>query len=225
MNLLSILMNAMGSQSSVNSLSQQTGVSSGKLKKLLPLLIPILLKYLTNNASNNSGALSLLSALTQHKSRSTFAEQIDEVDQEDGAAIIRHILGDDQEKVVKELARETDMKNEEVEKSLFSIAPVLLSALSSATENAQSSQSAGGPDFLSLLTQFGGTQEPEPEPEPVQQSGGLFNSLFGGLFSNLFGGVQQQAQEEELHQLDTTEEDTSGFDGTSLLSTLLSLMQ
>ncbi|MBQ6679406.1 MAG: DUF937 domain-containing protein [Lachnospiraceae bacterium] len=255
MNLLSMLLGSMGSQSSVNSLSQQTGVGAGKLKKLLPLLIPILLRYLTKNASNKEGAQSLLGALTQHTSKETVAAQIDEVDQKDGELIIKHILGDDTEKVVNELAKESDMENEEVEKSLFSIAPSLLSILSSTTENAASAQNNNGPDFGSLLSLFGGAQEEEvqqveeapaapnlgllsslfgggaqqqaqPEPQPQQQSGGGIFSLFTNLFG---GGMQQQAQQQEpeLLQLDgaAAEEEAANFDGSNLLGTLLQMMQ
>lgn len=254
MNLLSMLLGSMGSQSSVNSLSQQTGVGAGKLKKLLPLLIPILLRYLTKNASNKEGAQSLLGALTQHTSKETVAAQIDEVDQKDGELIIKHILGDDTEKVVNELAKESDMENEEVEKSLFSIAPSLLSILSSTTENAASAQNNNGPDFGSLLSLFGGAQEEvqqveeapaapnlgllsslfgggaqqqaQPEPQPQQQSGGGIFSLFTNLFG---GGMQQQAQQQEpeLLQLDgaAAEEEAANFDGSNLLGTLLQMMQ
>ena len=233
MNLLNMLMSSMNSQSSVNSLSQQTGVSSSALKKLLPILIPILLKYLTSNASSTSGAQSLLGALTQHTSKKSLAEQIDEVDQKDGAAIIKHILGDDKERVVVEASKKSGVKEADVEKSLSSIAPALLSSLSAATDSAsqQTTQASGSPlDFSSLLGIFGGTEEEEPapaadtgilslfgnnDPKPQQtkpQSSGGFFSLFTNLFG---GGVQQQQQQE----------DTSSFDGSSLLSTLLGMMK
>ena len=233
MNLLNMLLSSMSSQSSVNSLSQQTGVSSSALKKLLPILIPILLKYLTSNASSTSGAQSLLGALTQHTSKKSLAEQIDEVDQKDGAAIINHILGDDKERVVMEASKKSGVKEADVEKSLSSIAPALLSSLSAATDSAsqQTTQASGSPlDFTSLLGIFGGAGEAEPAPaadtgilslfdnnnaKPQQtkpQSSGGFFSLFAKLFG---GGTQQQQQQQ----------DTSSFDGSSLLSALLGMMK
>ena len=47
MNLLSLLLGSMMTQSSVNNLSGKTGTSQSAIMRLLPLAIPILIKYLT----------------------------------------------------------------------------------------------------------------------------------------------------------------------------------
>ena len=69
MNLLSLLAGTMLSQSSVNSVSGKTGLSSKQIQKLVMLALPILIKYMTKNASSGDGALSLLGALSQHKNK------------------------------------------------------------------------------------------------------------------------------------------------------------
>ena len=66
MNLLNVLLKVFLADAALKALSGKTGLSSSSLKKLLPLAIPLLLRYMTNNASSQSGALSLLGALTQH---------------------------------------------------------------------------------------------------------------------------------------------------------------
>ena len=71
MNLLSLLASTMLSQSSVNSVSGKTGLSSKQIQRLVMLALPILIKYMTKNASSGDGALSLLGALSQHKNNNS----------------------------------------------------------------------------------------------------------------------------------------------------------
>ncbi len=157
MNLLSLLLGSMLTQSSVNTLEQKTDVSSALIRKLLPLAIPILIKAMTNNASNQSGALSLLGALSQHKSTNTMDNQIKTADADDGNKILGHILGSDYSNVVGNLAGQTGMSDKEVSSVLSNIAPALLSGVSAANTTQASQQSqAGGLDFGGLMSMFGG---------------------------------------------------------------------
>ena len=64
------------------------------------------------------------------------ADQISGADEEDGAKIIRHILGDQSETVVNSLAKDTDLDGADVSKALSNIAPALMSGLSAATTSA-----------------------------------------------------------------------------------------
>ncbi len=194
MNLLQLLLGSMMSSNSVNSVSNKTGINSKLVQKLIVAAVPLLIKYMTKNASSASGAQSLLGALMQHKGTRSMSEQIDEADEADGEKIIHHILGNDEETVVRTLADETGLKNEEVTRGLASLAPALLSGLSAAT-NASAQNS--GADLSSLLGMFGGSQQsvssassglqsllgsflgaPAQQPQQTQQSSGL-GSLFG----------------------------------------------
>lgn len=198
MNLLQLLLGSLTSESSVNSLVKKTGISSKLISKLIVMAVPLLIRYMTKNASSQSGAQSLLSALTQHTNKRSMAEQIDEVDEEDGNKIIGHILGDDKEKVVNTLAGETGLGAEDVNKGLGALAPALLTGLSAATTSA--SQSNGSLDLGDLMSMFGGSQS------QATNSLGLLGSLLGGgaqqtqsnavgLLGSLFGGAPQQQQQ------------------------------
>ncbi len=235
MNLLTLLLSTMLTGSSVNSFSKKTGLSSVLVRKLIVAALPVLIKYLTKNAASQNGALSLLSALTQHTSKRTIAEQVDEADEDDGAKIIRHILGDDENKVVMDLSEETGLKQEEVTRGLANIAPALLSGLSAAMssqqakpaqqaqapadltslfntfagQSVQQAQQSPGSDLLSAL--LGGGQPAQAQPQP-QQGGNLLGSLMGSL---LGGGQQAQPQPQQ----------TAAIDGTQLLSLLSAMMK
>ena len=202
MNLLQLLLQTMLSGNSVNSVSQKTGLSSKLVKKLITLAIPVLIKYMTSNVSSQSGALSLLSALTKHNNTRSMSEQIDEADEEDGGKIIGHILGDDKEKVVKELAAETGIENKTVDRSLGLIAPAILAALAAATTSAlkpkpqaqAQAQATAAPavnavDLTSLLSTFAGNQQ--------QQNDGFgLDDVLG-----LLAGAQTQQQTQQQPSL------------------------
>ena len=149
MNLLGMLLKLMMSQSSVGSVSGKTGLSEKQIKQLMMIAIPLLLKYLTNNASQGSGASSLLSALAQHTNKNSMDIQLKDADEEDGSRIIGHILGGDQEKVTKDLSAQTGIDPKMIAKVLAILAPALLSGLSAATTTtaAKPQQAQAAPTF------------------------------------------------------------------------------
>ena len=234
MNLLQLLLGSMTSSNSVNSVAKKTGANSGLVSKLMLLAIPMLIKYLTKNASTKAGQQSLLGALTQHKDTDTLANQIGKADEDDGAKIINHILGKDKDSVVAQLVGETGMSTSQVNQTLSAIAPSLLSGLSAATTQAQTSNSN---DLSGLLNMFGGSQSTSNDAL------GALTSLLGasnskpaananplGALTSLLGGSSKPAANANpmnamLGSLlgGSNKQDTSAFDGSQLLSLLTQL--
>lgn len=228
MNLLDMLLGSLTSSSSLNALSQNTGTNQEQTSNLVNAAIPTLLGALTNNASSQEGAQSLLNALGQHTETTTMAQQLANADTNDGNAIIQHILGNNAGNVIQSLAGQTGTNENQVSSLLSNIAPALMSGLSAATTTAQNSNSDDGPDFTDLLTTFGGADQKEE-----QASGGLLSGLFGGgnsgsnnnggglfgglgnIFANLFGTNTDEKEKE----------DEGAFNGTNLLTSLLSLLK
>ena len=198
MNLLSLLAGTMLSQSSVNSVSGKTGLSSKQIQKLVMLALPILIKYMTQNASSGDGALSLLGALSQHKNNNSMDLQLKDADEEDGAKIIHHILGRKENAVTQDLSAQTGLGTDQVQQVLSILAPGLMSGVSNAAEaNAAQMAAAQKPanPLASLLTG-------------------------GGIFGSLLGGGREEAAPASANPLD---KDGDGrIDGTELLSLLLS---
>ena len=221
MNLLSLLLNSLLTDSSVSALAKKTGLSAASLKKLIPLAVPLLLKFLTSNASSESGALSLLGALSQHTNQKTLSDQIDEADTEDGSKIIGHIFGSQSDAVTDRLARQSGMSERDVSSALAGIAPALMSGLSAANNTVSAAPKvdlSDGFDLSDLLGMFAGAQ-PVQQPVQSQPSGGsLLSGLLGGssggfgdLFGSLLGSSAQQSSQE------------NDFNGTQLLSLLSSM--
>ncbi len=198
MNLLNALLKALLGDSSLSALMEKTGLSAAKLKKLIPLALPLLLKYLTGNASTAGGAQSLLSALGQHSGSKSLPTQIKEADQTDGGKILGHILGNDKNSAVQDLAKKTGLSGAEVNTALGSLAPALLNILGSAADKAKGKVDlSDGLDFSDLVGLLGG---------------GKVSSSPLSTLGNLFGGKNRKAAKD------------SATNGSDLLSSLMSFM-
>ena len=207
MNLLSLLASTMLSQSSVNSVSGKTGLSSKQIQRLVMLALPILIKYMTKNASSGDGALSLLGALSQHKNNNSMDLQLKDADEADGAKIIHHILGKKENAVTQDLSAQTGLGTDQIHQVLSILAPGLMSGVSNAAE-ANAAQAAQAAQAAS-----------------AHQPANPFASLLtgGGIFGSILGGGKEEASSAAVNPMD---KDGDGrIDGTELLSLLLSASQ
>ena len=229
MNLLQLLLGAMTSNDSVSSVSKKTGLSSKLTSKLLMMAIPMLISYLTKNASKKEGAQSLLGALTQHTSKDPVSNQIANADLTDGAKIIAHILGKDQNAVISNLAKESGATANEVTSVLNSIAPALLNSLGTATTATAKKPSnkvdlSDGIDLSDIAGLLGGGSITNSQGNAAA---GLLGSLLGGSGSGKTGSSADLTSLLGTLLGGTTNTNTSAkaADGTELLSLLGSLMK
>ena len=195
MNLLSILLKALLGKSTLTALAKKTGLNASQLKKLIPLALPLLLKYLTGNASNQSGALSLLGALGQHTSKKSLPEQIEEADIDDGGKILHHIFGSQSDNVMNQLSAQSGISEGEVNRALSGLAPSVLSGLSAAAGASPSASGkvdlSDGLDLGELMILLGGQGQASSGSGSGLLSGllgGGSSSPMGGLLGSLFGG-------------------------------------
>lgn len=212
MNLMNMLTSALTGGSVLQALSAKTGLSEKQLKMIIMIAIPLLLKKMTNNASSQNGANSLLGALLQHRSTAGIDEQLQEADVEDGKKIVGHILGDEQEDLVRTVAEQAGADPRDVNIVLGNISPTIMNGLSAATEAASGQQSAGvdlsdGFDLSDVMGLVGG----------IGGQGGQAaaqEAPAGGL-SNLFGSLLGAAKPEE----------DQSVNGNQLINSLLSMMK
>ena len=221
MDLLSLLLGTMTSDSTLDALSTKSGASSAMTRKLLILAIPLLLKALTNNAQSPSGASSLLGALSQHTNTDTLQHQIELADPSDGQAIIGHILGGNTQNAVNQLSLQSGMSGDQVSSTLNYLAPALLSGLSAA--NSSASQNNGVADLSSLSSMFGAPADlSNTSASSASDSFSLISSILGGnkpkpsssplgLLGALFGRKKKKEEAQDL----------GSIDGSALLSLLM----
>ena len=227
MNLLQLLLGTLTTNDSVSSVSKKTGVSSKTISKLLMVAVPLLISYMTKNASKKDGAQSLLGALTQHTSTQTVSQQIANADTDDGAKIIAHILGQDQNAIVNNLAKESNLTAKEVNSVLNSIAPALLNSLSTATTTAAKPQTTAKKkktsgvdlsdgidltDVFGLLSGTTSTQSSSPasllgsllggtSQTQTNQSSDLATNLLGSLLTSAATSNKKQSNNADLGNL------------------------
>lgn len=177
-----------------SAISKRTKVSEGDVSNVLSAAVPILLTGMQRNAGTDSGAASLRGALADHAAAdvSDPAAFLKTADLKDGKKILGHVLGSDQNAIVKRVSDASGVTKGKTTSILSMIAPLLLSLL-----GGQQNQQGSGFDLLGMLGGLlgGGQQEPAQQQS---SGGGLLDSLGGlGGLAGLFGGGSQQAQEEK----------------------------
>ena len=216
MNLMNMLVKALTSGAALQALSAKTGLSEKQLKMIIMIAVPLLLRRMTTNASSQNGANSLLGALTQHQSKQSVDAQLENADAEDGSKIVGHILGEDRETLIDQVAKEADVDPKDVNIVLGNISPTIMNGLSAATETASSQQSSGvdlsdGFDLSDVMGLLGGISGSGASAESDEPAG---SEPLGGL-GNLFGSLLGAAKPEQ----------DQSSNGTQLIQSLLSMMK
>jgi len=147
MNLMDLVSGQLNDQSTLSKLGQSSGADSSQVQQLMQLGLPVLMQALGRNASTNEGAQALTTALDKHQDAdlSNVAGFLDNVDTNDGAKILQHILAGNNDRVQNNLASQTGLDTGQVGSLLAQLAPVLMGALGQQkkTQNLDASGIAG----------------------------------------------------------------------------------
>ena len=180
MNLLEMLGGSLTQEESVDNIAKKSKSSNAQIIKLVALWLPLLMTYLTRNARKEGGTRSLANALGQHKDTNSLASQIKDADTEDGEKILKHILGDDEDQVTKNLAKQAGMDQSQVISALDAMLPGIMSGISSSASQAAKKQKSGvdlsdGIDLSDIMGMLGGSSA------SGKNSGMGLESLLGGF--------------------------------------------
>ena len=168
----------------VADIAKKLGIPEDVADAAVKQVLPGLVGGLAANASSSSGSASLEQALAKHVGTST---NVDDIDTADGAKIVSHIFGSNQDAVASKLADAEPKPNvtaDIIKQILPIVAPIVLSFIASqvlgskssptTTKAAAPAASAGGIDLGGLL---GGLLS---DPNAQQMVGGLLGGLLGG---------------------------------------------
>src|SRR6478735_1895611 len=114
------------SQVPVDELAQRFGVAPGEIEQAAQSALPALLGGLHANAGDPAGADSLLTALSDHQGT---INGLDDVDEQDGKAIVGNIFGGSTDQVVNQLGGLGGSSGSLVQKLLPILAPIVMSWL------------------------------------------------------------------------------------------------
>ncbi len=131
MNLLDMLSGQLNDQNALEKLGQSAGANSSQVQQLVQMGLPLLMQAMGKNSSTAEGAQALTAALDQHKDAnvSDIAGFLNNVDTADGAKIVQHVLGDKNETVQGNLAKQTGMDASQVSSILSQLAPLVMGML------------------------------------------------------------------------------------------------
>lgn len=150
--LLQILLGQL-SGDSLGAITNQLGVEEDTAQKAIGLALPLLIGSLNRNSSNADGAQSLTKALARDHDGSILADLAGNLMkpavQDDGMAILGHVLGDKSKNAGNSIGKATGLETEQVVQLLAMLAPVVLGALG----KAQREKQLDAQGVASMLTQ------------------------------------------------------------------------
>ncbi|MBQ9826412.1 MAG: DUF937 domain-containing protein [Firmicutes bacterium] len=132
---LSSLMNVFLSQQSQQGISTATGSSSSDVTSILASALPSLLAGANKQSQQTSTATSFAKALASHAQDDTsnLSSFYNNVDLNDGAKIIQHLLGNKTNATIKTVANQAGVTQSQAGNVLAAAAPLLLSLLGQQT--------------------------------------------------------------------------------------------
>ena len=121
----------------LDQISEQTGVSTKDAANVMEDVLPILLKGMQGQAANKETQQGFLKALADHGKEDTsdVSRFLRNVDTDDGAKIVGHLLGDKQEAVAAKAKKKSGIDTKTILKIMAILAPLLMSKMGSSAES------------------------------------------------------------------------------------------
>lgn len=155
------------SSDSVSGVGKAANADKGNVQSVLNAALPLLLNGAKAQSEDKSTAEGFANALLSHgqKDTSNVASFLKNVDLDDGAKIIGHLLGNGDS--VKTIAKESGVSSKETSNILSAAAPLLMSLLGQGTSTKKNNNTAAALSIASAVLQ---------------------NVDMGDLLGNLLGG-------------------------------------
>ncbi|MFK7049284.1 MULTISPECIES: DUF937 domain-containing protein [Flavobacterium] len=150
--ILDLINNGVGKQI-IENISNKVGTSEGETTNVLNSALPLLVNAMQNNLSTETDATGLLGALLNDKQNSNSLENPkslvnDGIETQDGSKILKHILGNNQSLLEKNISLSTGIATDKINSILQMAAPLLMSFLAG---KAKSANIQNGTDLVGLL--------------------------------------------------------------------------
>lgn len=131
MTQLNDLLSQLTKSSVVKTMGKQVAAQPDQVKQLIQLGLPTLLQAMNQNASTPQGAKALSKALDDHKEDpvSNISAFLKNVDTQDGAKILGHVLGSKSSGVERKLSAQTGLQPNQVNGLLTQLAPLVMGLL------------------------------------------------------------------------------------------------
>ena len=179
---LNALMGTLLSGDTVANMSQLTGASQQEVQSVLSSALPAMLNGAQQQANDQATAESFVNALAQHAQADTSDVNafLQNVDVEDGAKIVGHLLGSQQQGTAQAAAEKAGITAGSSNLILSAAAPLLMSLLGQQTSGNQNNNASGIGSLLGGLL-----------------GGGNGGSLLGSLLGGTANGKKDEKKDEK----------------------------
>ncbi|MBQ6389792.1 MAG: DUF937 domain-containing protein [Mogibacterium sp.] len=139
------------SNGAAEEVSNQTGLSVNDAVAVMEDVLPMLLKGMQGQATNKSTQQGFLQALSDHGKQDTsdVTKFLKTVDTDDGAKIVKHLLGAQQEEVAAKAKKKSGIDTKTILKIMAILAPLLMSKMGSTAKT--TAKTRGSDDMLSVV--------------------------------------------------------------------------
>ena len=184
LDLLNLLASGLGTSESINHMSGKTSASNDQVTSALLSALPSMLGQMKTNASTQTGATSLMSALNQNDlsklSNEDIVSLIKNADEKDGVKILNHLYGSQAktEAAQASLAKQSGVSTAQMAKIMAIAAPALLTAVAAAKKKqaaqaaaeaaaaqqaAQAKKTSESDELMALLSSLSGVNMPQTQ--------------------------------------------------------------
>ena len=179
---LNALMGTLLSGDAVSNMSQLTGASQEEVQSVLTSALPAMLNGAQAQANDKETAEGFVNALAQHAQVDTSDVNafLQNVDVEDGAKIVGHLLGNQQQGTAQAAAEKAGITAGSSNLILSAAAPLLMSLLGQQTSGNQNNNASGIGSLLGGLL-----------------GGGNGGSLLGSLLGGTANGKKDEKKDEK----------------------------
>jgi type II secretory pathway pseudopilin PulG len=188
LDLLNLLASGLGTSESINHMSGKTSASNDQVTAALLSALPSMLGQMKTNASTQTGATSLMNALSQHDlsklSNEDIVSLIKNADEKDGVKILNHLYGSQAktEAAQASLAQQSGVSTAQMAKIMAIAAPALLTAVAAAKKKqaaqaaaeaaaaqqaAQAKKTSESDELMALLQSLSGVNVPQTTGKPT----------------------------------------------------------
>lgn len=145
------MMQMMLNSGSLGQVSQMLGVGEKEATSAIEEVLPMLLKGMQGQAKNKDTRDGFLQALRDHGQDDVndFSKFLKNVDTDDGAKIVKHLLGSKQEEVAAKAKKKSGLDTKTILKIMAIAAPFLMSKMGN-TAKKETAKSKSG-DMMSIV--------------------------------------------------------------------------
>ncbi|MBR7088853.1 MAG: DUF937 domain-containing protein [Mogibacterium sp.] len=149
------ILKLMMSRGAAEQVSQQAGIPVDDALAVMGDVLPMLLKGMQGQATNQSTQQGFLQALSDHSKQDTsdLSKFFKNVDTDDGAKIVNHLLGQEKEAVAAKAKKKSGIDTKTVLKIMAILAPLLMTKMGSAAKESEKTVKGniGAADVMELV--------------------------------------------------------------------------